>query len=105
MIRPERDEPRACASVLATTKSTPDRPEAIILLIALPPAPPTPHTTMRGFSSFSWGAFRPIGISRLSCWALESHQRHRQSWPVKERLFHQRETCDAGPTLSGPIVA
>jgi hypothetical protein len=38
------------------------RPEAIILLIALPPAPPTPHTTMRGFSSFSWGAFRLIGI-------------------------------------------
>src|ERR1700733_13087060 len=69
IIRWARDEPRACASVLATTKSTPDRPETIILLIALPPAPPTPHTTMRGFSCFSWGAFRLIGIPCLFRWA------------------------------------
>src|SRR5271157_5839971 len=69
-IRCAGDEPRACASVLATTKSTPDRPETIMLLIALPPAPPTPHTTMRGFSSFSWGAFRLIGIPCLCCYAL-----------------------------------
>ena len=41
----------ACASVLATTKSTPSRPAATILLTALPPAPPTPNTTMRGLSS------------------------------------------------------
>ena len=67
MIRRAREEARARASVLATTKSTPDRPETIMLLIALPPAPPTPHTTMRGFSSFSWGAFRLIGIPCLSC--------------------------------------
>src|SRR5580693_8829437 len=66
MTRWAPDEPRACASVLATTKSTPERPETIMLLIALPPAPPIPHTTMRGFISFSWGAFRLIGIPCLS---------------------------------------
>ena len=37
-----------------------------MLLTALPPAPPTPHTTMRGFSSFSCGAFKLIGIPCLS---------------------------------------
>src|SRR5262249_10274623 len=41
----------ACASVLATTKSTPCRPTAIMLLTALPPAPPTPNTVMRAFIS------------------------------------------------------
>ena len=46
-------------------KSTPDRPEAIMLLTALPPAPPTPHTMMCGFNSFSCGALRSIGISCL----------------------------------------
>src|SRR5574337_921285 len=41
----------ACASVLATTKSTPCNPAVIMLLTALPPAPPTPNTVIRGFSS------------------------------------------------------
>ncbi|MEY9795026.1 hypothetical protein ABH984_003041 [Bradyrhizobium ottawaense] len=41
----------ACASVLATTKSTPWRPAVIMLLTALPPAPPTPNTVIRGFNS------------------------------------------------------
>jgi hypothetical protein len=72
MIRSARDEARACASVLATMKSTPERPEAIMLLTALPPAPPTPQTMMRGFNSFSWGAFRLIGISCLSRWTSAS---------------------------------
>src|SRR5271170_7323331 len=81
MIRRARDEPRACASVLATTKSTPDRPEPIILLIALPPAPPTPHTTMRGLSSFSWGAFRLIGIPCLTCWARADAALPSAEWP------------------------
>jgi hypothetical protein len=39
----------ACASVLATMKSTPLNPAAIMLLTALPPAPPTPITAIRGF--------------------------------------------------------
>src|SRR5580693_5352678 len=62
MIRLARDEARACASVLATMKSTPDRPAATMLLTALPPAPPTPQTMICGFNSFSSGAFRLIGI-------------------------------------------
>src|ERR1700722_2699013 len=41
----------ACASVLATMKSTPCSPASIMLLTALPPAPPTPNTIMRAFIS------------------------------------------------------
>ena len=41
----------ACASVLATMKSTPSTEAAIMFAMALPPAPPTPITAMRGFSS------------------------------------------------------
>jgi hypothetical protein len=41
----------ACASVLATTNSTPSSCFSIMLLTALPPAPPTPNTVIRGFSS------------------------------------------------------
>src|SRR5215470_9654772 len=41
----------ACASVLATMKSTPCSPDAIMLFTALPPAPPTPSTTMRALIS------------------------------------------------------
>ena len=40
----------ACASVLATTKSTPSNSELIMLLTALPPAPPTPMTVSFGFN-------------------------------------------------------
>ena len=54
---------RACASVLATTNSTPSRPALIILLTAFPPAPPTPITTMRGLSSTAFGRERLIGIT------------------------------------------
>src|SRR5271156_1052294 len=60
MIRSAREEVSAWASVLATMKSTPTRPETIMLLTALPPAPPTPHTMMRGFSSLSSGALMLI---------------------------------------------
>src|SRR5208282_6699828 len=91
MIRWARDEARACASVLATTKSTPDRPETIMLLIALPPPPPTPHTTMRGLSSFSCGAFKLIGIPCLSRCA----RRRRLHPPTAERLARQ-ERFSAG---------
>ena len=89
--------------MLATTKSTPDKPEAIILLIALPPAPPTPHTTMRGFSSFSWGAFRLIGIPCLTCWALADAASPSANWPVRDRFS---ASADLGrcPALSGPSL-
>jgi len=42
---------RACASVLATMKSTPSISALIMLAIALPPAPPTPMTMIFGRSS------------------------------------------------------
>src|ERR1700735_1501606 len=62
MMRSARDDVSAWASVLATMKSTPERPETIMLLTALPPAPPTPQTMMRGFNSLSSGAFRLIDM-------------------------------------------
>src|ERR1700722_1837586 len=65
MIRSARDELNACASVLATMKSTPARPETIMLFTALPPAPPTPHTMIRGFNSRNSGAFKLIVILGL----------------------------------------
>src|SRR5262245_50275250 len=52
----------ACASVLATTNSTPRRPAVIMLFTALPPPPPTPNTVMRGFSSVISGFCRLIVI-------------------------------------------
>src|SRR5271170_7924565 len=103
MIRWARDEARACASVLAATKSTPVRPERIMLLIALPPAPPTPHTTMRGFSSFSWGAFRLIGT-------ILPHllSPRRRLTPPRTGQFSGRSSESAGlqtvSGLLGPIV-
>ncbi len=51
MRRSAFDMVSACASVLATMKSTPCSPAAIMLLTALPPAPPTPNTVMRAFIS------------------------------------------------------
>src|SRR5260370_40104574 len=51
MTRLAIDMVSACASVLATMKSTPCNPAAIMLLTALPPAPPTPNTIMRAFIS------------------------------------------------------
>src|ERR1700761_9147014 len=65
MMRSAFDEVSACASVLATMKSTPTRPETIMLLTALPPAPPTPQTMMRGFNSRSSGAFKLMVILGL----------------------------------------
>src|SRR5215467_10803925 len=58
MMRSAREVVSAWASVLATTKSTPWRPAAIMLLTALPPAPPTPNTVIRGFSSRMSGTFK-----------------------------------------------
>ena len=81
------DFDKACASVLAATNSTPDKPACIMLLIALPPAPPTPKTVILGFSSFSSGTlkFKTMNLSsyiqsysflqdsfvKLSCASLE----------------------------------
>src|SRR6201990_3573274 len=58
----------ACASVLATTKSTPCNPAVIMLLTALPPAPPTPNTVIRGFNSRISGTLRfmVMGASRIT---------------------------------------
>src|SRR5260370_9066627 len=76
----------------------------IMLLIALPPAPPTPHTTMRGFSSFSWGAFRLIGIPCLSCWALvDAASPPSMGWPLGI-AFPPAPTYDTCPALSGPSL-
>mmetsp|Transcript_22273 Transcript_22273/g.56862 ORF Transcript_22273/g.56862 Transcript_22273/m.56862 type:complete len:391 (-) Transcript_22273:83-1255(-) len=47
-----RQVARCCASVFATTKSTPLSPLAIMLLTALPPAPPTPITVRVGLNSW-----------------------------------------------------
>ena len=58
MMRCAFDMVSACASVLATTKSTPCSPAVIMLLTALPPAPPTPKTVIRGFSSLMSGGVR-----------------------------------------------
>jgi hypothetical protein len=46
MMRSQREDVSACASVLAQTNSQPIRPESIMLLTALPPAPPTPNTVI-----------------------------------------------------------
>src|SRR6185295_12326379 len=56
----------ACASVLATMKSTPLRPAAIMLLTALPPAPPTPITAIRGFMSVALALANPEPPARAS---------------------------------------
>src|SRR6186997_2160693 len=60
--RSDLDIVSACASVLATTKSTPLNPAVIMLLTALPPPPPTPKTQMRGLSSVMSGFCRFIVI-------------------------------------------
>ena len=61
------DLERACASVLAATNSTPDKPASIMLLIALPPAPPTPNTVILGLSSFSSGTLKFKTMKLSSC--------------------------------------
>ena len=64
---------KACASVFATTNSTPSSCLSIILSTALPPAPPTPNTVMRGFKSSCPGMvkfkaiFFPPAMAALLC--------------------------------------
>ena len=50
----------ACASVLATRKSTPCTSARIMFAIALPPAPPTPITAIRGVSSSTSGVMNSM---------------------------------------------
>jgi len=56
----------ACASVLATMKSTPSTEAAIMFAMALPPAPPTPITAMRGFNSSTCGGLISMLINSSS---------------------------------------
>src|SRR5215471_1572000 len=80
MIRSALDIVSAWASVLATTKSTPCSPLAIMLLTALPPAPPVPKTVIRGLSS------RTSGIFRLMLMFASRKRRHRRRvGPVRRR--------------------
>src|SRR5215831_8992298 len=80
MIRSALDIVSAWASVLATTKSTPCSPLAIMLLTALPPAPPVPKTVIRGLSSRTSGIFRLM----LMFASLSGHHRRRVG-PVRRR--------------------
>src|SRR5271169_1537476 len=67
-------------------KSTPDRPETIMLLTALPPAPPTPHTMMRGFNSVSWRGFRLIGTCLSGRASADAVSYPRDETPSENRL-------------------
>ena len=70
MRRSALDWANACASVFATTKSTPSSLAAIMLLTALPPAPPTPKTVIRARNSFVSGALNLIDMVPLLGFAL-----------------------------------
>src|SRR6476646_1720851 len=65
MMRSAFERVRACASVLATTKSQPSKPAVIMLFTALPPAPPTPNTVILGLSSRMSGSFRLMVMAGL----------------------------------------
>src|SRR5580693_9573112 len=101
MMRSAFEVVSACASVLATTKSTPCRPAPIMLFTALPPAPPTPKTVMRGFSS------RMSGIFRLMVMVASSLIRGRQERPAPADPPPAAVVLDArlGPseTLAQPL--
>src|SRR5262245_21296809 len=84
MMRSAFEVVSACASVLATTKSTPCRPLVIMLLTALPPAPPVPNTVIRGLSS------RISGIFRLMVMAAPFLRARRRSCGAGGRLRRER---------------
>src|SRR4029078_3084711 len=83
---------KACASVLATTNSTPFRPRSIMLLTALPPAPPTPKTVMRGLSSVRSGTLRLMvmalfrSFNRLYSARFRRFPAMRPSRPLKSKI-------------------
>src|SRR5499427_9017227 len=93
MMRSDFDIVSACASVLATTKSTPCSPAVIMLLTAFPPAPPTPNTVIRGFNSRMSGIFRLIVMAA----SPECGRENPQIWPVRHRpaWFLERGSLEA----------
>src|SRR5215467_14005150 len=114
MMRSALDNVSACASVLATTKSTPCRPAAIMLFTALPPAPPTPNTVSRAFisrislmlvmfASFARGC-RPCGLLQL--WSRLNFPVAVRlvlgRWPIGRRSPELRACLQAVPSLPSP---
>ena len=98
----------ACASVLATMKSTPCTSDAIMLAIALPPAPPTPITLMRGFSSSTSGRMNSIVISLSPAAAsgLAPCENLPQSIPQRTRKVNRRRLIPIFfPTCPQPSIA
>ena len=79
----------ACASVLATMKSTPSILASIMLAMALPPAPPTPTTMILGRRSSSDAGpililiKSPLGIRKLLAGFMSQlwHKANRRSKP------------------------
>src|ERR1700730_4278143 len=110
----------ACASVLATMKSTPCSPASIMLLTALPPAPPTPNTTMRAFISrisvmpviFPSRCSGKLGMERVPSATCKPRgllpRWPRPDVPIEARLVprssHQLGARSAEPPLHLPIV-
>ena len=94
MMRSALELVSAWASVLATMKSTPTRPETIILLTALPPAPPTPQTMMRGFNSLSSGIFKLIVIAWPLVYSSRSHRPCFSMSPVSGRRRRRPENLE-----------
>src|SRR5262249_29636600 len=94
--RSDFDIVSACASVFATTNSTPFRPAVIMLLTALPPPPPTPKTVMRGLSSVMSGFLRLIVIVLSFAFPAARRRGYRGLCPnfletVPEPLTHPME--------------
>src|SRR5579883_1853468 len=101
MTRSAFDIVSACASVLATTKSTPCKPAVIILLTALPPAPPTPNTVMRGFSSRMSGMFRLI-VMIASFSSRGRFPRQAPCGPPLTAAIFQLRICGPSEALAKP---
>src|SRR5579862_257124 len=94
----------ACASVLATTKSTPCKPALIMLLTAFPPAPPTPNTVIRGFSSRISGMFRLIVmVASSSLRSLRRRfQRPARAGPRPAAVMNWFRVSPSSKTLAKP---
>src|SRR3984893_14293385 len=94
MMRLALDMLSACASVLATIKSTPCSPDTIMLLTALPPAPPTPNTIMRAF------------ISRISVMLVISASRfvrQARNERIRNAICGHCDPLPLSPQLEAPV--